>query len=53
MESIAGLRTTNKNDFGPKTCQDMSQNILRNNADNDDDAYGHDDDDDEDELNIR
>ena len=27
---------TNKNGFGPKTCRDMSQHILRNKDDDDD-----------------
>ena len=53
MESAADLIITNKNDFGPKTSQDMSHNILRANDDDDDDDDGHDDDDDEDELMIR
>ena len=53
MESAADLRITNKNGFGPKTCQDMSQNILRNNDDDDDDDDGHDDDGDADELKMR
>ena len=53
MESAADLRITNKNGVGPKTCQDISQNSLRNNDDDDDDEDGHDDDDDEEELMIR
>ena len=53
MESAADLIITNKNGLGPKTCQDMSQIILRNIDDDDDDDDGHDDDDDEYELKIR
>ena len=53
MESAAVLTITNKNDFGPKTCQDRSQTILRNNDDDDDDDDGHDDVDGEDERHIR
>ena len=53
VESAADQRSTNKNGLGPKTCQDMSLNILRNDDDADDDDDGHDDNDDEDELNIR
>ena len=53
MASAADLGITNKNDVGPKTCQAMSQTILRNNDDDDDDDDGHDDDDDEEELKLR